>query len=80
MSNHLTLWWLAAIGVVVALLPTVSFKPRSTVWRALGWLGFEVTESDLVRWPAAKARKVLWVVMLVGLGAGLVYGAFGLLH
>jgi hypothetical protein len=38
-------------------------------------LGFEVTETDLVRWPGAKARRVLWTIMLVGLGGGLAYGA-----
>jgi len=74
MSNHLTIWWLAVIGVLSALLPTLSLKAHSTVWRTLGWLGFEVSDTYLVRWPGAKARRVLWAIMLVGLGAGLVYG------
>jgi hypothetical protein len=75
MSMHLTLWCLAVIGVLIALLPTLSCKAHSAVWRALGWLGFDVTETDLVRWPGAKARRVLWTIMLVGLGGGLAYGA-----
>jgi hypothetical protein len=65
--------WLAVIGLVIAFLPSVSFKTHSPLWRALGWLGFEVNQGPRVQWPGAKARMVLWALMDVGLGAGLFY-------
>ena len=64
---NLSVWrWAVVIGLIVFLLPKVSFRSDSSVWRNLAPLGFEVDDKDRVTWPGKRALGKLIAAMIVG--------------